>query len=285
MRITAKNIKGGPYMKIKKCFLTILCFMMLCIMAPGHIAQAAAPEVKVQVDEQLVEFPDQKPYIDAANRTMVPVRAPMEKMGCTVDWNANTRQATITKGDKTAVFTIGKNTYTVNGQSKTMDTKAVITNDRTAFPIRFAAEAMGATVDWGADTYTVIITTTTQGKGIEKLTTTGLPGYKDPTLPNYKATIPFTSANGTEITGITYRDGAVRLQMGQKPVEMIRIYTDLGSQGATIKVGDNTTVQKTVGGGYESEFKVSDITKLQRFETLKIFIPGDGLYVVPNPFK
>jgi hypothetical protein len=90
---------------------------------------------------------------------MVPVRAPMEKMGCTVDWNDKTRQATITKGDKTAVFTIGKNTYTVNGQTKTMDTKAVIVNDRTAFPIRFAAEAMGAKVDWDANTYTVLITT------------------------------------------------------------------------------------------------------------------------------
>jgi len=146
-------------MKAKKCFLTILCCaMMLCIMAmPGHIQ--AAPDVTVKVDGQYVSFPDQKPYIDAANRTMVPVRAPMEKMGCTVEWDDKTRQATIAKGDKTAVFTIGKNTYTVNGQTKTMDTKAVITNNRTAFPIRFAAEAMGATVDWDANTYTVIITT------------------------------------------------------------------------------------------------------------------------------
>lgn len=144
--------------KIKKCFLAILSFMMLCIMAPGHIAQAA-PDVTVKVDGQYVSFPDQKPYIDSANRTMVPVRAPMEAMGCTVEWNDKTRQATITKGDKTAVFTIGKNTYTVNGQTKTMDTKAVIVGNRTAFPIRFAAEAMGATVDWDANTYTVLITT------------------------------------------------------------------------------------------------------------------------------
>jgi hypothetical protein len=136
----------------------MLIAMMVCLLAvPGHIE--AAPDVSVKVDGQYVSFPDQKPYIDSANRTMVPVRAPMEKMGCTVDWNDKTRQATITKGDKTAVFTIGKNTYTVNGQTKTMDTKAVIVNDRTAFPIRFAAEAMGAKVDWDANTYTVLITT------------------------------------------------------------------------------------------------------------------------------
>ena len=142
----------------KYLMFTMLIAMMVCLLAvPGHIE--AAPDVSVKVDGQYVSFPDQKPYIDSANRTMVPVRAPMEKMGCTVEWNDKTRQATITKGDKTAVFTIDKNTYTVNGQTKTMDTKAVITNNRTAFPIRFAAEAMGAKVDWDANTYTVLITT------------------------------------------------------------------------------------------------------------------------------
>ncbi len=142
----------------KYLMFTMLIAMMVCLLAvPGHIE--AAPDVSVKVDGQYVSFPDQKPYIDSANRTMVPVRAPMEKMGCTVEWNDKTRQATITKGDKTAVFTIDKNTYTVNGQTKTMDTKAVITNNRTAFPIRFAAEAMGATVGWDADTYTVLIST------------------------------------------------------------------------------------------------------------------------------
>ncbi len=141
----------------KYVMFTMLIAMMVCLLAvPGHIE--AAPDVSVKVDGQYVSFPDQKPYIDSANRTMVPVRAPMEKMGCTVDWNDKTRQATIAKGDKTAVFTIGKNTYTVNGQTKTMDTRAVIVNDRTAFPIRFAAEAMGAKVDWDANTYTVLIT-------------------------------------------------------------------------------------------------------------------------------
>ncbi len=90
---------------------------------------------------------------------MVPVRAPMEAIGCTVDWDAAKRQAIITKDGTKAVFTINSDTYTVNGVKKTMDTQAVIVNSRTAFPIRFAAEAMGATVGWDANTYTVIITT------------------------------------------------------------------------------------------------------------------------------
>lgn len=83
----------------------------------------------------------------------------MEHMGCTVDWNADKRQAVITKDNVTAIFTIGSRNYTVNGQNQTMDTQAVITGDRTAFPIRFAAEAMGAKVYWGQNERTVYIVT------------------------------------------------------------------------------------------------------------------------------
>ena len=145
---------------MKKYFMfTMLIAMMVCLLAvPGHIE--AAPDVSVKVDGQYVSFPDQKPYIDSANRTLVPMRAPMEALGATVSWNNDTRQAIFEKDGVTAVFTIGSKTYTVNGVKKTMDTQAVITGDRTCIPIRFAAEAVGATVGWDPNTYTVLITTT-----------------------------------------------------------------------------------------------------------------------------
>ena len=267
----------------KYVMFTMLIAMMVCLLAlPGHLQ--ATPDVSVKVDGQYVSFPDQKPYIDSANRTMVPVRAPMEKMGCTVEWNDKTRQATITKGDKTAVFTIDKNTYTVNGQTKTMDTKAVITNNRTAFPIRFAAEAMGANVEWDQDTYTVLITTGNNAKpGLVLLETTGLPDYVDPEFPNYQTTIPFTSAKGTEILALEYRDGDIKIVIGKNPVERMQLYTDFGGGGVTVI---NDKYYYEVPRGYESEIKGPENPELlKQFDTLKLFIPQDGLYEFPNPFK
>lgn len=146
-----KNIKN----------ILLIAILACVIILPTHVA--ATPDVKVTVNGVYVTF-DQKPFIDKNNRTMVPVRAPMEAIGCAVDWDADKRQAIITKGETKAVFTINSKTYTVNGQNKTMDTQAVIVNSRTAFPIRFAAEAMGATVGWDPNTYTVIITTGQQVK-------------------------------------------------------------------------------------------------------------------------
>jgi len=127
-------------------FLTCLIAAVFIFTIPA-LAKAENP-VRVAVDGEIISFPDQQPYINSDNRTLVPVRAPMEAMGCNVDWSDQARQATITKNDTTAIFTIGSNTYTVNGETKTMDTQAVITGGRTAFPIRFAAEAMGAEVKW-----------------------------------------------------------------------------------------------------------------------------------------
>lgn len=144
--------------------LLVAGFIGSGIVAPVY----AVPDVSVKVDGKLVGFPDQLPYIDSNNRTMVPVRSPMEALGCQVEWNDKSRQATINKGGNTAVFTIGSNTYTVNGVNKTMDTRAVITGDRTAFPVRFAAEAMGARVEWDQDTYTVNIYT--QDTGVKQVT-------------------------------------------------------------------------------------------------------------------
>lgn len=56
------------------------------------------------------------------------------------------------------VLTIGEKDATVNGETKSNDVAPVIVNDRTMLPIRFVAEAMGATVLWDDETRTVTVT-------------------------------------------------------------------------------------------------------------------------------
>jgi len=140
-------------MKKKNMLWLLLCgLLVLAFAAPVY----AADEIKVMVDGVLVDFTDQKPFIKD-NRTMVPVRAPMEALKATVIWDPKTQQCTINKDNRNVVFTIGSSTYTVQGAKRVMDTAAVIEGGRTAFPIRFAAEAIGATVRWDSATRTVMI--------------------------------------------------------------------------------------------------------------------------------
>ena len=145
----------------------ILCIVLAMVMMVGlginGLAYAAA-EVKVTVNGKLVQFPDQKPYIDANSRTLVPMRAPMEAMGVKVDWDADNRQAILDNNNTKVVFTIDQKVYQANGKNRTMDTQAIIVSGRTCIPIRYAAEAFGATVSWDAPNRTAVITTTRVAK-------------------------------------------------------------------------------------------------------------------------
>lgn len=115
--------------------------------------------IVVMVDLQYVYFPDQQPYINEDNRSMVPLRFVAEKMGCEVDWNQETRTVTISKEGITIVLKVSENKALVNEQEKTFDTKAEITNGRTMIPLRFISECLGAEVDWKSESTTVFIYT------------------------------------------------------------------------------------------------------------------------------
>ncbi len=115
--------------------------------------------IVVMVDLQYVYFPDQQPYINEDNRSMVPLRFVAEKMGCEVDWNQETHTVTISKEGITIVLKVGENKALVHQEEKTFDTKAEVTNGRTMIPLRFISECLGAEVDWKAESTTVFIYT------------------------------------------------------------------------------------------------------------------------------
>ena len=56
-------------------------------------------------------------------------------------------------------MTLGKTTYTLNGEQKTMDVAPIIRNERTMLPVRYVAEALGASIAWDGATSTATLTT------------------------------------------------------------------------------------------------------------------------------
>ena len=92
------------------------------------------------------------------NRTMVPLRSIFEAMGAEVQWEQATQTVTAIRGSTKIVMTLGQNSYTVNGESKTMDTPPMALNSRTMVPVRVVAESFGADVAWHAASATVLIT-------------------------------------------------------------------------------------------------------------------------------
>ena len=69
--------------------------------------------------------------------------------------------STVAYGDSVSnevSFKVGEATYIVNGEEKTMDSAAIVHDSRTMVPMKYAAEAFGAKVQWDKDTRTAVIT-------------------------------------------------------------------------------------------------------------------------------
>lgn len=92
-------------------------------------------------------------------RTLVPVRGVFEYMGYDVQWDNNTKTATLTNKKKETVITLtnGKETFTVNDTIITPEVPQQIIDGKFMLPLRAIGEAVNAKVDWNNDTKTATI--------------------------------------------------------------------------------------------------------------------------------
>ena len=133
-------------------------FLVIGILFTIWIPSQAAELINVVVNGNKVEFPDAPAYLDENGRTQVPVRFVVEALGCDIVWDGVNQYVTIVREDTTVLFMIGQRIYKINGVTmSSMDTYAVLDNERTYVPIRYAAEALGATVRWEDSTRTVYV--------------------------------------------------------------------------------------------------------------------------------
>ena len=97
------------------------------------------------------------PPVIVKDRTMLPARFVLEALGATVSWNASERKVTILYGEKGIELYIDSTTAYMDGTAAALDAAPFIREDRTYLPLRFIAEALGADVNWMAQTKTIVI--------------------------------------------------------------------------------------------------------------------------------
>ena len=95
-------------------------------------------------------------------RTVVPIRAIVEALGGTIEWDGTERKVTINFNGASVELWINKPRATVNGKVEWIDpenhdVRPIIINDRTMLPLRFVAESLGCKVEWNASTRTITI--------------------------------------------------------------------------------------------------------------------------------
>lgn len=120
----------------------------------SFMAPASAASVSVVVNGQQISF-DQPP-IERAGRVFVPLRGVFEHLGASVVYSNGIINAT--GNGRNISLRIGSSQATVNGQTQTLDVAPFLVGSRTLVPLRFVAQALGASVDWNNNTSTVTIT-------------------------------------------------------------------------------------------------------------------------------
>jgi len=97
------------------------------------------------------------PYQDGQNRIQIPVRKALEAIGAQIEYDHGSRTVTATREDTTVKIRIGSEMLEVNGAKVTMDTKAVVRDERTYLPLRWVYESFGYKVMWYESSKTVLV--------------------------------------------------------------------------------------------------------------------------------
>lgn len=143
-------------LKLWRTICLMLLFLALFLGTSPETARAAGP-VRITIDGVAVET-DVPPFIDANNRTIVPVRFVSQMLGCQVGWDSKEQRVSVSRPGITVELYIAQKTATVNGAKIEMDTTAVLRENRTMVPLRFLAETFGLKVGWKQKEQTVTLT-------------------------------------------------------------------------------------------------------------------------------
>lgn len=94
------------------------------------------------------------PFIDENGRTLVPFRKLLETVGATISYDTDSAGKVSSVNaflrETKLSLNIGKNQYSVNGNTLLMDTAAVLKDGRTYIPVRPVLEAFGYSVTYSA---------------------------------------------------------------------------------------------------------------------------------------
>ncbi len=114
------------------------------------------PELEVYINGRKLR--SDVPPIIIQGRTMVPLRGIFEALDTDVEYLAETRTITATRGTTKIQLTVDSNQAQINGQKVTLDVPPTIVNGRTLVPVRFISESTGQKVSWDEENQRVLIT-------------------------------------------------------------------------------------------------------------------------------
>jgi len=147
---------------VKKSLLFLITLSLILILAGTASAETRDRKVNLVIGQSQAQINDQSVTMSAPaqvveGRTLVPLRFIGEAFGCDVQWNNDSRTATVIFVDQTIEVPIGQSYAVINGEKTAVQVPAQIINGSTYVPLRFISENLGAKVDYNMTTSAISI--------------------------------------------------------------------------------------------------------------------------------
>lgn len=155
-------------MKNVLSILKVLCILFTIGSAAAYAAETdTALSITMEIGNPMMTVSDAQKEIDPGQgtapviidgRTLVPIRAIVEELGGTVNWQESTQTVTLTYERNDIRLTIDNTSAYFNGEAYTLDAAPTIMNNRTMLPIRFISECFEFAVNWNPAGQLITIT-------------------------------------------------------------------------------------------------------------------------------
>ncbi len=229
---------------MKRTAVLLALVLLLTCALPSALAAPTPQNTSIALELDGKPIDCDVPAIKLDGRTLAPIRAITEALGGKVDWDNDTKTATITHEGTVLTMTLDDPQVTVNGVTVTLDTQPILYRSRTMVPVRFLAEALGTTVTWDGKRNTVKLTSKAATKGLATL------------IPQSKA---YAEQMARSEFGAVYKKcssvmkskitEAYLEQSWAQVVAEIGVYQDIYAQKAVVS-GDTTLVYITLNYAY-----------------------------------
>ncbi|MBU7315543.1 stalk domain-containing protein [Paenibacillus oleatilyticus] len=144
-------MKFGLKSVLLACLFTLPAILPVC--APAAYADEPvrlSEDIKVQVNDKLVQFPDAQPFVDENHKLQVPARVVADKLGYQLNWEPAGSEIKITIKDNKNSLSLqtGNKSVTVNGQHEKVESAAEIVDGRVYVPVRLISDSFDIQTQW-----------------------------------------------------------------------------------------------------------------------------------------
>lgn len=259
--------------------VSALLIVALLLMPLPALAAATPHDVYVQIENEIIDFPDAKPFVDEEERVQVPARFLLERLGYTVEWAARGQAFTITLTNEQHQIEMSTDSSiaVLDGQPTDMGTAPVLKENRIFIPLRFIAELSGLIATWDGDNSLVIL----HQSGVQAEAAFSAPKWK--VLDNVTATAYTAPRNEQgEFEARTYSGNVVDLGDVAVDPDVIPLGSTLYIEGydfAGLPEGGMLGTATDIGGAVKGN-KIDIFVPVPRKEALKFGYQTVKVYIL-----